>query len=1819
MNIIPNLDLNDNPQNLKDGDIILDKNMRYTAANEFITDGGWSNIKALELIDPICGIVSFNNIIYFLSKKTFEITKTNTSDNITYIYKYKHFFRQSKNIIINNGSKAVVKFRNKIATFDYKYDEVKDSIYLENINQIKIQIANINKQLATLSKEKDIKVQPYLDADKANNNLIAANEELKSKIDSINAEIKKLNRSIEDTKITIRALNGSKKSLKEKIDNLKIKIADIKNAAGGGKPDVSFYEEILADYQSQMESINKNIDKYNTILANNEDKRNKLVSQVETLQRTYDDNKAKINAYIPSNENKDYIDIVSYYTKRINDLNNQLNEYKTQLEDYKIKHDNYLKTHNINNINKASTELANNINNFIKTNIDDTSAKISITYSPTIGFAGLISYVSDKLDELSINDIPFYDEYKIIQIVDNVNSNNKEVKYTYNYIYRFNERTKQLDEIQTAWKWRGGIVHGSTLYNNQGNEILIIAEQGDNIPLKFINLKYADADKDEEYYYSQSPLMPIKNLVLSDYYNNTIPNGTYTFFIRYIRDSKYYTKWIPCSKPLFAANTNVKNTILGGVKYVNLHRDSDKSFILNVDNIWGDTLGYRQFQIGFILNHEDSKNARVWKTFPIETTKLYFDYKDVTEIDIEEFEDTIYELTNVGNVVTNKTNIYISNYNETDFNDEVLTKANEKIEYSIGTNTNISNSKNDKEDTYIFNGQILTLKDNMYRGTIKFEDKDINKFSDIKKNSVDIGNCYTMKYRQDRSSYAIKSQDSNNFVGSMFLTVSQNKKDINVIPIESEYIIRNCVVARMDHGGGGSKRYWWAQYILGNTNSKTYDLGISVKIGLAYGTDHCDPFSNMGNYSNTIYNDIYKKYGFFPIYKDDKNRYNSMAYGVSGTFKCAHNTPDVSISNHTSPEQVAFIKKQLATEAERLSYSVYYYTLLKTNKGDIKILHSKYYNADKDKKDTNDDYYLIETDKRYTESTKVPAYDKLNNEDIRTPEIKKVSIKQSKDDIINFINNYTIGITADKSSIVISYNGEEYIVNTISRVYKKVNFKMDSSSFNVSYPDDLNTIVYDINATIETYNEIYSLGDRDSSIYAANTGLNSTVFQIGSKFDIYTHFVNNKGVVYNGIYNSTHTINKDGLNQISYKMNDEAKSILQSKNIVALFVSIDYKYYTILPIFNIKNINEKNYKAECIEIDALIVPITNGINIVKWDGNKLVDVGVGSYKSSGSTEPLIAFGNVGFIYFQLDKYDANGQYFVKVIKDETDNIKNESKQLIKSSGYTKIEYGKETPIDKETPLKDIFTQYYNCEVIKPNYDIASDLYISGSDIYKITRDKLLIINDNKDYIGIPAISVNKTISPYNVNCLNLPSDINSTIFRYDTKPIIKEVSNSINSITLSDIYAMQSMYKEPNAIYFANKNINPPKTRFDNTIRQSEVLSDDQIKKTSFNFKANNYYNVQTNRGIITKLLSIANNIYCHCEDALFKFNNTTSLATTDAQDVNVTSKNLFDVGISIVSDSEYGYGGLSEYHSSAITNKYYFFYDAVVNHLYRYDGQSNMLSFDTPIKNILKYQHIDDAILINDESNDRILIQLISNKEIKCVVSYNYIINKFISLHSIKLDNIIYSRTNVYGYNNKMIIKMFDDDSEEYDYSFLKAEYDMLKEFSTESGVIVVFPAGDDNCMALTSVSYVCGNYKHKLLKNYEFTPDKGIKTYVKALQIYSDQTETDVMNVDNIRYDNKEMHRYHDRLSANAISGYMKPIYEVGYWFANYFRNRLNNKPLYTEKTVDKYGTTLADLSDNKSLIYGKWIAIKLEFVDGNRIKFDSININTSKYGKL
>ena len=222
-------------------------------------------------------------------------------------------------------------------------------------------------------------------------------------------------------------------------------------------------------------------------------------------------------------------------------------------------------------------------------------------------------------------------------------------------IYEYNEKTKTT--------------------NISGEKILSIAEYIDSkdtlIPIKHINLSFCKATDDESIY-TQAPRVPMCNLTLNDTYAKTIPNGTYVFFIRYKIRTDVYTNWYLCSCPIFGGTSTKINTLQGGLSYINYRTDSAKSFIFDVAFVNESAKSlYKSFQLGFIISHDDSTNARIWKEFDINTNKIYFDYEQVTDTDIDELLATTYEIYNVHNITSFKNKLYISNYIESNINENV--------------------------------------------------------------------------------------------------------------------------------------------------------------------------------------------------------------------------------------------------------------------------------------------------------------------------------------------------------------------------------------------------------------------------------------------------------------------------------------------------------------------------------------------------------------------------------------------------------------------------------------------------------------------------------------------------------------------------------------------------------------------------------------------------------------------------------------------------------------------------------------------------------------------------------------------------------------------------------------------------------------------------------------------------------------------------------------------------------------------------------------------------------------------------------------------
>lgn len=253
-------------------------------------------------------------------------------------------------------------------------------------------------------------------------------------------------------------------------------------------------------------------------------------------------------------------------------------------------------------------------------------------------------------------------------------------------IFEYDEVNKTFEIVKCAWKYNGGKINGCVTLNNRGELILTVCEYDAsiNIPLKHINIQTA-TESDDESIYTQTPKIPISNIYLLNYYAKPIPKGVYQFFIRYEIRKGFYTVWFPCSKELFISNDHRCKTIQGGLKYAERNEDSQLSFVLNVEHLFDvngpedNTKFYKYYQLGFIISSETGVVARSWKHFDFTTNVIYFDYqqKDIEEIPIDDLLKVNYELFNVGNIASFKDKLYISNYEETDFNRDLQSYANQ--------------------------------------------------------------------------------------------------------------------------------------------------------------------------------------------------------------------------------------------------------------------------------------------------------------------------------------------------------------------------------------------------------------------------------------------------------------------------------------------------------------------------------------------------------------------------------------------------------------------------------------------------------------------------------------------------------------------------------------------------------------------------------------------------------------------------------------------------------------------------------------------------------------------------------------------------------------------------------------------------------------------------------------------------------------------------------------------------------------------------------------------------------------------------------------
>ena len=1365
--------------------------------------------------------------------------------------------------------------------------------------------------------------------------------------------------------------------------------------------------------------------------------------------------------------------------------------------------------------------------------------------------------IDEKLDYIS-NKKQHKGVYKIVGIVPDSNDFYLFIYGTYvekleldenqhsipvSLIVKYSEKEDKFSICNCAWHWNGGTINGVVIKNLVGDTILNIGETDivETVLFKSINLTYSSINDDESIY-TQTPKIPITNLTYAGDFAYTIPNGVYQFFVRYEIRKDFYTDWFPASTELFVGNKNSIITSFGTLTYTNTHRDSDNSFILNVEHLIKDNKkNYKRFQIGFLLSHDEAVYARAWKHFSLnDNISINFDYKseDAIEIEVNDLLKFTYGLYNVGNITSFKNKLYISNYTETDFNDKSLQESADKIDIELVTQS----GENSYDDKKIIDATVGG--ENVISG-LTIGNTEVNFYGE---NGIFEKICTTEVGSGDKDTIIeaidkiLKHEDTEPFADDFY--------GIRIVPIFDKLskIQQSFKDNYVNTDNGNIK----VEYEVTFPNNNITSWTVNDKTGT--------------NIKTTILNELYK------------TRY------------LTHNANWVNI-NGNADDTITVKLKRKATIKTTTTY----------REGGITPTPGK------------DSIYddLIESD------------DKLN------------SLASNK--------------TVTKTTIV------DYV--------QFLTFKY------VAWADKLQ---YDNSKFLTKYTTLLPY----------------------QKYKFYVHYVKDTGEISNGFECS-----KIGEIEIPYSSNctiiyPKFINIEIPEGYAACFLSICHTKTNTATLFNISEIKNNNDKvidatkleASCIDINMMLIPgykklhIRQGTKEVEIPSTEIgqlptkeivdIETHSGTYYYSNDASSSRYFGADGVITLDASN-DINKDNLAYIVNDyaisDSDNIElikctpylcenNLTTEAIVNGNYNSKVYKNYANMNLLgyicgiTPLlRDICIRYYSDGASvyykDSNNSIDGDLQLTELSKYSNADDGKKI----KDFKLKPS-DVKYIYSNYNLNFVSLSEEPKMNIKSYyetssddtssstDSKSMILRL---IPSQLMSDIYILSSMYKNYTRKTFSTYTENEI-TRFNNTVRSS-ILYGDENKINILAFDAEDYYNIPTNRGIITNLIAVGDSILVHTKDSMFKFTGSNNLQSSNGE-IQPTETQPFNTGVSEVFGSDFGFAGLQHKTDSIVTEQGYIFFDRDSRIIYMYSGQGQIVKLNESIEKLFRYKNISNVYFANDYYNNRFFISVlfydkyyesdnIKYKYYPITLSFNIHqnIKSFVSLHDFYYDKAFNTKTNCYFLTNDKtnictinkkhkgcytLLEIPENNTEIYNnlYPYKKeiktlnikneSTSDIIEENinSYDSIIDIIDNTNFETVKTLNAVNW-CSNI---IKSEYENINESDVATLrmaedinaeypCKSFRVYTDTCMTDLLYFKNISNN-------HNLMSADS---YKAPRYNQGFWTTNYFRNILNDNN--TNNKIQNY------ISDENSLIEGKYFVIRFVFDDEFKLETISLNYNT------
>ena len=1406
-------------------------------------------------------------------------------------------------------------------------------------------------------------------------------------------------------------------------------------------------------------------------------------------------------------------------------------------------------------------------------------------------------------------------------------------------IWVYDEPNNVMSLRYVNFVWYGGEIHGTFTYNIENDLIISFTEVGTTIldvPLRTLKLSVSTT-YDKQILPKKLPINPeitIPSVIDYEFIKEQSYKGEYYFFLRYKINETDYTQCYNISNKILICDIERQAIIKyygysteGENNYVpfstgaldNFSNDQDvtqQTVELKINNI---DVDYSHYQIGFICVRNDYTKCYISQDI-IQNGK---EFSYIIQTDLMSEHDPIdlittrYNPVNVKNILNYQNRLYIANFEENNVEDNIayvdliLQKEN-KSYYDLKSIIYEKLNENDKdiyvsyETDYAEKQDVEILPDDDIEPIIQKDlivgDKKYNTFVETidllsdKLNYLVVDNDYInafknfltsseKEYKLVKNLYILSTnkilltltieinhkkvikEQANSYVGETYLFID-GKIFIGEIVDELE------VAETLAFGLYGFKIKTFnitKEVLLSALETYNFDYQDTIKNGLYVNTKLS--LNDRKKQTTLIPNEIYNFY----IHYVDKYGTISKGYKINSRYKY-YNAEDYS-KNQISEERVLInIGENLCRELH-LSYP-YYVEVLADAVVDINqtvpmsntLIKSIEYKGDNIYIGNTTESYNIDEDDNY-EKRLISDYIyhkysfiKYSNKKFKYRDLPDVGIINAFSNVINSKGEMFYKIPADDIKYYKDSINDAWYDNYEYPIYSFIATNVEIPQNYIGYFYSYERVEYRNKATgILTK---YDIGDSESGNLIKYNDLSSQDVKFYcSEIDIDETFISK--------FNVLKLESKITLDNSSDSLLDGAVF----DNMINLN-TVQKSYETLNIYINLKDTN--------IKLGGDIKKDRNGLG-------SCISINISDVKILNKNGQEISLGDYLFKDNKENIYKASLLYL------DSDYYLNDVKSLVKCSN---IKYGDEKlklDLDGYCTYNDFLVYNHNKVIYNQiTGEIYDQSYNSYYDFSKSLTD--IIPEDAKiKFLKYCQIPVYKNYLMETKEYNNEPKAINIYL-----KPIDKiSEGESENTLTELSNSLIKGLFVEPehSIDLFKNKYINPDninpylfvnyreddinKFMFNKTIRRSNVIQDESTSNNWRNFGVENYKIIQENKGQITNLIKQGDYLLVHTEHSAFIFNSDNTIKAEN-QNILLANSDIFDLHYKELIASDLGYGGLQNRKEAINTDFGYIYYDNDSRKIFKFGNGAIETISDDIVLFLNKYKP-HTLRFANDKYNNRLLVLLKftdNTKENVKVLSYNYLINNFISFHDFTFDDSVSTKNNLYLIKDNKF------------YNFDKTElnnnnYGLIENTNNVNNcqLDIIVNQSYDTIKVLNNIVYKL--YKYKINKNtdYENSPveEQHLPYSGERIRIYNNEVDTGWID---IKIDTNN--------DKNKFMNYTKPYWHLGNWNFNYLRNQISKQ----------LG------NDFMSKLYGNYFIISIIFGDSNeKVEFESLgyNINT------